>query len=94
MTLSRQDVQRIALLARLEFTDEELDRLTDELAHVVNYVEQLGELATDDVEPMAHAADIFSIFREDEPRPSLPREAALANAPKADGECFLVPPVL
>jgi aspartyl-tRNA(Asn)/glutamyl-tRNA(Gln) amidotransferase subunit C len=61
---------------------------------VITYVEQLGEPDTAGVEPMAHAADLSGVFRDDEPRPSLSREQALANAPHADGECFLVPAVL
>ena len=94
MILSRQEVERVALLARLRFEDAELETLTRQLGQIVGYVEQLGELDTAAVEPMAHAVDVFSVFRADEPRPSLPREQALANAPQADGECFLVPPVL
>ena len=94
MSLTRQDVERVALLARLRFTEAELDALTRQLGQVITYVEQLGELNTENVEPMAQAVEVFSVFREDEPRPSLPREQALANAPHADGECFLVPPVL
>jgi aspartyl-tRNA(Asn)/glutamyl-tRNA(Gln) amidotransferase subunit C len=94
MSLTRQDVERVALLARLRFTDAELDALTRQLGDVITYVEQLGEPNTENVEPMAHAVDVFSVFRDDELRPSLPREQALANAPHADGECFLVPAVL
>jgi aspartyl-tRNA(Asn)/glutamyl-tRNA(Gln) amidotransferase subunit C len=94
MILSRQEVERVALLARLRFSEPELDVLTQQLGQVVNYVEQLSEPNTENVEPMAHAVALASVFRDDEPRPSLPREQALANAPRADGECFLVPPVL
>jgi aspartyl-tRNA(Asn)/glutamyl-tRNA(Gln) amidotransferase subunit C len=94
MILSRQDVERVALLARLRFSEAELDVLTRQLGQIVNYVEQLGEPNTDGVEPMAHAIDLASVFRDDKPRPSLPREQALVNAPHADGECFLVPAVL
>jgi aspartyl-tRNA(Asn)/glutamyl-tRNA(Gln) amidotransferase subunit C len=54
----------------------------------------LNEVDTDDVEPMAHAVEVTNVLREDAVRESLPREAALANAPKTDGECFLVPPIL
>ena len=94
MNLTRQDVEKVALLARLDLTDAELSLMTDQLGQIVAYVEQLGELDTADVEPMAHAVDVTNIFRADELRDSLPREAALSNAPKADGECYLVPAVL
>jgi aspartyl-tRNA(Asn)/glutamyl-tRNA(Gln) amidotransferase subunit C len=94
MSLTRQDVERVAQLARLRFSEPELDALTRQLGQVITYVEQLSEPDTASVEPMAQAVELSSVFREDEPRPSLTREQALANAPHADGECFLVPPVL
>ena len=94
MNLTREDVEKVALLARLDLTDAELSLMTDQLGQIVAYVEQLGELDTAEVEPMAHAVDVTNIFRADELRDSLPREAALSNAPKADGECYLVPAVL
>lgn len=94
MSLSRDDVEKVALLARLDLTADELERMTDQLAQIVAYVEQLGDLNTDDVEPMAHAVAVFNVFRADEVRPSFPREQMLASAPKHDGECYLVPAVL
>jgi aspartyl-tRNA(Asn)/glutamyl-tRNA(Gln) amidotransferase subunit C len=54
----------------------------------------LSELDTEEVEPMAHAVEVTNVFRADEPRPSLAREEALANAPEQDGQCYLVPAVL
>ncbi len=94
MSLSRKDVEKVALLARLEFSDEELDTLTGQLARVVEYVDLLSELETEDIEPMAHAVDVANVFRADEVCESLPRSQALANAPRADEECYLVPAVL
>ncbi len=94
MSLTRQDVEKVALLARLRLSESEIDRLTVQLGQIVEYVEQLDELNTDDVEPMAHAVELANVFRADEVRPSLSREAALANAPKADDECYRVPAVL
>jgi len=94
MSLSRDDVLKVSLLGRLELTPEELDRMTTQLAGIVQYVEQLGELNTDQVEPMAHALEISNVFAADVVIPSLPREAALANAPHQDGEFYLVPAVL
>ena len=94
MSLSRDDVEKVSLLARLRFAPEELDQMTDELGRIVEYVEQLNELNTDDVEPMAHAIDLANVFAADEPAESLSRVDALANAPKRDDECYLVPAVL
>jgi aspartyl-tRNA(Asn)/glutamyl-tRNA(Gln) amidotransferase subunit C len=94
MSLSRDDVAKIALLGRLSLSAEELDRLTLQLGAIVGYVEQLGELDVSGVEPMAHAVPTSDVFRPDEPAPSFPREAMLANAPHADGEFYLVPAVL
>jgi aspartyl-tRNA(Asn)/glutamyl-tRNA(Gln) amidotransferase subunit C len=87
-------VRRVARLSRLKLDDAEVGRLANELSQVLHYVEQLNELDVKDVEPMAHAIELTNVFRADEPRPSLPREAALANAPKSDGRYFLVPPIL
>ena len=94
MPLSRDDVERISLLARLQLGEDELERLTDQLSQIIQYVEQLSELDTEDVEPMAHAAEIFNVFAEDKSRPSLDRDEALKNAPKRDDECYRVPAVL
>jgi aspartyl-tRNA(Asn)/glutamyl-tRNA(Gln) amidotransferase subunit C len=94
MALSRQDVERVALLARLQLTEEELQTMTRQLQSIVGYIDQLAELNTDDVPPLAHAVDVANVFRTDEVRTSLDRAAALANAPHTDGECYLVPAVL
>ena len=94
MGLTRDEVAKVSLLARLRFSDDELETLTAQLGQVVEYVRQLDELDTDAVEPMAHVADLSNVFASDEPRPSLPREEALANAPKRDDECYRVPAVL
>lgn len=94
MSLTRQDVEKVSLLARLRLSDEELDRMTEQLGQIVAYVESLAELDTEAVEPMAHALEVSNVFSPDELRPSLPREAALAAAPHHDREFYLVPAVL
>ena len=94
MSLSREDVEKVSLLARLQLSSAELDTMTAQLSQIVEYIEQLSELDTEDVQPMAHAADIVNLFSDDEPRDSLPRDQALANAPKQDGQCYRVPAVL
>jgi aspartyl-tRNA(Asn)/glutamyl-tRNA(Gln) amidotransferase subunit C len=94
MSISRQDIEKVALLARLQLTDDELSKMTDELAQIVGYVDQLGEVDTDGVEPMAHAIEIANVFRDDVVAESLSRDEALANAPHHDGRGYLVPAVL
>jgi aspartyl-tRNA(Asn)/glutamyl-tRNA(Gln) amidotransferase subunit C len=93
MSISRDEVEKISLLARLQLSDEELDRMTDQLGDILSYIDLLSELNTETIEPMAHAVELSNVLREDAVRPSLGREAALANAPQHDGECYLVPPV-
>src|SRR5436190_23764096 len=94
MSISRQDIEKVALLARLQLTDDELSRMTVELAQIVGYVDQLGEVDTEGIEPMAHAIETANVFRDDEVVQSLPREEALANAPHRDKRGYLVPAVL
>lgn len=94
MALSRDDVEKVALLARLTLGDAELDELTEQLARIVDYVQLLNQLDTEGVEPLAHGADLTNVLAADQVRPSLDRERALANAPKRDNECYRVPAVL
>jgi aspartyl-tRNA(Asn)/glutamyl-tRNA(Gln) amidotransferase subunit C len=91
---TEETVQRVARLARLKLTPHEIKHFTPQLQQVLHYVAQLEEVDSANVAPMAHAIELSNVFRADEPRPSLPREAALANAPKSDGKYFLVPPIL
>lgn len=94
MSLSRADVEKVALLARLRLSDDELNQLTEEMVKIVDYVDQLGEVDTDNVQPMAHAVEVSNVFASDEVLPSLPREQALANAPRRNDRGYLVPAVL
>jgi len=94
MSLSRDEVAKVAVLARLRLTPEELDTFTGQLNSIVDFVAQLQELDTADVEPLAHGVEVRNVFRDDARGPSLPREAALANAPERNDENFLVPVVL
>jgi aspartyl-tRNA(Asn)/glutamyl-tRNA(Gln) amidotransferase subunit C len=94
MSLTRVEVEKVALLARLRLTGAELDAMTVQLGSVLEYVRQLGELDTDGVAPMAHAVEVTNVLAADETQESLPREEALANAPRQDGVFYLVPAVL
>ena len=94
MDLTREDVAKVAILARLRLEPAELDTFTGQLNQIVGFVEQLQELDTEDVEPLAHGVEVRNVFREDKRGESLPREAALANAPNRNADSFLVPVVL
>lgn len=92
--LTREEVQKVAVLARLKLSDSEIDSLTTQMGKILGFVESLNEVQTDGVEPMVHAMELRNVFRSDEVRPSLPREDALKNAPKTDGKYFLVPQII
>ncbi len=94
MKISREEVEKVARLARLSLADEELDRLTGQMDAVLGYVEQLKNLNTDGILPTAHAVPMENAFRADEVRPSLGTEKALGNAPAATDGCFRVPKVI
>ncbi|MFO1006288.1 MAG: Asp-tRNA(Asn)/Glu-tRNA(Gln) amidotransferase subunit GatC [Planctomycetaceae bacterium] len=93
-TLTPEQVRKVANLARLQLSEADVTRFTQQLGQVLGYVEMLSELNTDGVAPLAHPLEIDNVLREDDPTPSLSREAALSNAPKSDGRCFLVPQII
>jgi aspartyl-tRNA(Asn)/glutamyl-tRNA(Gln) amidotransferase subunit C len=93
MTISREQVLHVARLARLELTDEEVERLGGQLSAILEAVGKVSELDLEAVEPTAHPLDVVNVLAEDEPRPSLPREEALRNAPDPDDGFFGVPAV-
>jgi len=88
------DVGYVAALARLELTDEEKSVFQPQLEGIVSYVDKISEVPVDGVEPMMHGQHLVNIFREDEVRPSMDREDALANAPSRIGEEFLLPKIV
>jgi aspartyl-tRNA(Asn)/glutamyl-tRNA(Gln) amidotransferase subunit C len=94
MSLSRADIEKVALLARLRLDEAELATMTDQLGQIVGYVDQLAEVNTDGIEPMAHAIELFNVFKDDRVAPSLPQKEALSNAPHHDERGYLVPAVL
>lgn len=89
-----EEVRKVASLARLELSDEELKTYGEQLTQILGYVQVLDEVDIEGVEPMPHAIDLQNVFRADEQRPSLDRADALSNAPKTDGEFFQVPQIL
>ena len=91
MAISRDQVVHVARLARLELSDEELERFGAQLDAILAAVGKVSELDLADVEPTAHPLDVVNVWAEDEPRPSLPVEVALENAPEREGGFFRVP---
>ena len=94
MSLTADEVRWVAKLARLQLSDADLETMTRQLGAIVYYVNQLQQVNTDGVEPLNHALPVHNVFRDDEPRPSLPVDAALANAPDLRGDFYGVPAVL
>ena len=92
--LTTEQVRHVARLARLKCSDQEIATFTRQLGDILEYVAQLEQLDTDNVEPLAHCLPIHNVFRDDVVTPSLPNEQALANAPARDGEFFTLPKVL
>lgn len=94
MKLSREEVQRVAVLARLRLTPEEQSSLTDELDRILDYMDKLNQLDTAEVELFSHAADITNTLREDQVTNRPNADALLANAPDRDGTFFKVPKII
>jgi aspartyl-tRNA(Asn)/glutamyl-tRNA(Gln) amidotransferase subunit C len=94
MSLTRDQVNWVAHLARLELSAADLETMTRQLSSIIDYVTQLQQVNTDGVEPLAHPLPIQNVFRDDEPRPSLPVDEALANAPDRQDKFYGVPAVL
>ena len=94
MKITRHEVERVANLARLRFDEVEMERFTHQLNAILAYIDKLNELDTSGVEPTYHVLDLVNVFREDEIQPSLPKEAALANAPEQADSFFKVPRIV
>lgn len=93
MEIGREQVLHVARLARLALTDEEVERFRGQLSAILEAVGKVSELDLEGVPPTSHPLDLVNVLADDEPRPSLPREEALANAPDPEGGFFGVPPV-
>jgi aspartyl-tRNA(Asn)/glutamyl-tRNA(Gln) amidotransferase subunit C len=92
--IDREQVHKVALLARLELTPEEEEQFTIQLGSILDYVEQLSELDVTDVLPTTRAIDVSNVTREDELQPYADREAILNSAPEQEGEFFKVPKIM
>jgi aspartyl-tRNA(Asn)/glutamyl-tRNA(Gln) amidotransferase subunit C len=91
LAITKEDVLHVARLARLALTEEEVERLGEQLNAILEAVGKVAELDLSDVEPTSHPLDVVNVFGEDEPRPCLSVEEALLNAPAREGDFFRVP---
>ena len=89
--IDREQVLHVARLARLELTDEEVERMATELSGILDHVDRISALDLEEVEPTTHVVALENVLRADEPAPSLPRERALEQAPDSADGAFRVP---
>ena len=94
MAITIQDVEHIAKLAKLEFTDAEKEKFTHQMNQILEYMEQLNRLDTGSVEPLSHVIELHNVFRADEVKPGVSTEDALRNAPAKNEQFFKVPKVI
>jgi aspartyl-tRNA(Asn)/glutamyl-tRNA(Gln) amidotransferase subunit C len=92
MAITREEVLHVAKLARLELSEDEIERLTGELSAILEAVSKVSELDLSDVPPTSHPLELVNTWGEDEPRPSLSLDEAFANAPAREADLFKVPP--
>ena len=94
MAVTKKDVEKIAELAKLKFSDEELKNFTPQMNEILSYMDKLNELDTEDVKPLSHPVEQINVFREDELKSSVSTEEALKNAPDKTDNHFKVPKVI
>lgn len=94
MKISADEVAHVARLARLDLSRDMTEMLTGQMNDILTYMDKFAELDTSGVQPTTHALQLTGAIREDETRPSLERDKALANAPQSNGESFIVPKVI
>lgn len=94
MAVTKKDVEKIAELARLKFSEQELESFTHQMNEILSYMDKLNELDTENVKPLSHPVEQTNVFREDELKSSITTEEALKNAPAKDEHQFKVPKVI
>jgi aspartyl-tRNA(Asn)/glutamyl-tRNA(Gln) amidotransferase subunit C len=94
MNISKEEVAKVAQLARLDLSEQEVIEITGQLDRILGYIAKLNEIDTKDVVPTTHALAIHNVFRGDVVQPSLSQQEALANGPRQNGEAFVVPRVI
>lgn len=94
MKITKDEVLHVAKLARLNLSDASVDKFAAQIGTILDYIDMLKQVNTDGIKPTSHAISLSNAFREDEPKPHLEREAALANAPEREDGGFIVPKVV
>ena len=94
MAITKEQIQWIAHLSRLELKPDELALAATQLTSILDYINQLQQINTDNIEPLAHALDVSNVFREDDLKESLAVDEALANAPNRQGNFYGIPAIL
>ena len=94
MKITKETIEHVANLARLNFTEEEKSTLALDIEQILSYVDKLNELDTSNVKSTAHVMPVDNVFREDKVEPSYSREKILANAPSSEKGCFKVPKIM
>lgn len=94
MKISPEEVAKVAALARLDLSEEKIEEFTGQLGDILDYMDKLGELDTEGVEPMFTPVEQVSVMREDKARKDYKREDILSNAPDTDGQFFIVPRIV
>lgn len=94
MSVTKKEVEKIAQLAKLKFSESELESFTYQMNDILKYIDKLNELNTDNIEPLSHPIEAINVFRNDDLKESIKTEDALKNAPLADENYFKVPKVI
>jgi aspartyl-tRNA(Asn)/glutamyl-tRNA(Gln) amidotransferase subunit C len=94
MPVTKNDVEKIAKLAKLKFSEEDLENFTPQMNEILNYMDKLNELDTENIEPLSHPVEQTNVFRDDKLKTSVSTEDALKNAPSKDEQYFKVPKVI
>ncbi|HYA12458.1 MAG TPA: Asp-tRNA(Asn)/Glu-tRNA(Gln) amidotransferase subunit GatC [Thermodesulfovibrionales bacterium] len=94
MRISKEEIEHIASLARLSLSEEEKELFGSQLSSILDYMEKLNELNTKDIEPTSHILPLSNVMHDDIPRPSIPREDALLNAPDHTDKFYRVPKII
>ncbi len=94
MKITQENVEYVAKLARLHISEEQKEKLTEDMAAIITFADKLSEIDTGDIRPAAHAIPVSNVFREDEIKQSIDRELLLKNAPQKEAGCFSVPKIV
>lgn len=94
MSVSKEEIIKIAKLSKLKFNDEEIEKFTSQFNEILEYMAKLNELDTENVQPLSHPLEVTNVMRDDKLMPSIETKKALQNAPDSDEQYFKVPKVI